>query len=203
MRVRSAGDAALLVETGDLSTTHRFRAALERAALPGVTDIVPGACTVLVAADPDRADMDRLAQRLRDLPLAATEESAPPPLEVPVVYDGEDLDEVAGLVGRSVDEIVARHTGSEHVVAFLGFSPGFGYLSGLDPSLHVPRRPSPRTRVPAGSVGVAGPYSCVYPSATPGGWRLIGRTDLRVWHPGREPPALFQPGRPVRFVAAA
>jgi KipI family sensor histidine kinase inhibitor len=121
---------------------------------------------------------------------------------VPVVYDGEDLQAVARISGISAEEVIARHTGRELVVGWLGFSPGFAYLIGLDPVLHVPRLETPRTSVPAGSVAIAGPYSAVYPAASPGGWRLLGRTGLRVWDVAADPPTPFSPGTRVRFEAA-
>src|ERR1700744_2774068 len=120
--------------------------------------------------------------------------------EIPVRYDGPDLDEVAEHTGLSRDQVIERHAASEYLVGWLGFSPGFGYLTRLDPALHVPRRDSPRTSVPAGSVAIAGPLAAVYPSASPGGWRLLGRTAARLWDADREaPPALAPGGRvPVR-----
>ncbi|MDA0632468.1 allophanate hydrolase subunit 1 [Nonomuraea sp. MCN248] len=121
---------------------------------------------------------------------------------VPVTYDGADLESVAEAAGISVDEVVARHTGRELVVGWLGFAPGFAYLIGLDPVLHMPRLATPRTSVPAGSVAIAGPYSAVYPTASPGGWRLLGRTDARVWDVSAEPPTPFRPGTRVRFEVA-
>lgn len=199
MKVLRAGDAALLVETGDLATAHRLNAALRDAPLPGVVDVVPGEQTVLVVADPS-ADLDGLAARLPRLPLPDDAEGDAEPVEIPVVYDGEDLDEVAGLTGLSREEVVRRHSGGAYTVAYLGFSPGFGYLTGLDPALHVARRESPRTAVPAGSVAIAGPYAAVYPSRSPGGWRLLGRSGLRLWDVTRDPPSLLRPGTRVRFV---
>ncbi|MEV0349162.1 allophanate hydrolase subunit 1 [Nonomuraea sp. NPDC050680] len=121
---------------------------------------------------------------------------------IPVVYDGEDLDSVAELAGMSVDDVIARHTGRELVVGWLGFAPGFAYLIGLDPTLHLPRLATPRTSVPAGSVAIAGPYSAIYPTASPGGWRLLGRTATRIWDVDAEPPSLFRPGTRVRFEPA-
>lgn len=118
------------------------------------------------------------------------------------MYDGPDLDEVAGLWGTDRGGVVRVHTGTEFRVAFCGFSPGFGYLTGLPARLAVPRRDSPRPRVPAGAVGLAGEYSGVYPSPSPGGWQLIGHTELRLFDPDAEPPALLAPGTVVRFVAA-
>ncbi|MFI0355610.1 allophanate hydrolase subunit 1 [Actinomadura sp. 9N407] len=200
MKVRRAGDAALLVETGDLATSHRLNAAIREAAIPGIADIVPGEGTVLVVADPDAGDLDRLAARLPALPLPERAAGLTPPVEIPTVYDGADLDAVADLTGLSRDEVIARHTASTFTVAYLGFSPGFGYLTGLDPVLHVPRMDSPRTAVPTGSVAIAGPYGAVYPSQSPGGWRLLGRSDLTLWDVTRDPPSLLQPGTEVRFV---
>ena len=199
MRVRPAGDHALLVDTGDQATAHRLNTALRASARPGLVEVVPGARTVLVVADPGRVDLARLADEIAGLPLRDVPESTAEPVDVPVTYDGPDLDEVCRLTGRSRREVIDRHTGGTHVVAFLGFSPGFGYIAGLDPALRVPRRDSPRTAVPAGSVAVATEYTAIYPTTTPGGWRIIGHTDLAVWDAERDPPALFQPGTPVRF----
>lgn len=197
MRVRRAGDAALLLET---EAPHRLHAAVRGLARPEVVDVVPGARTLLVTARPG-TDLGRLGTLLEGLPLPDARESGGEPLCVPVVYDGEDLDEVASLTGLRREEVVERHAAGDYVVAYLGFSPGFGYLAGLDEALHVPRRDSPRTAVPVGSVAIAGPYGAVYPSRSPGGWRLIGRTTLRLWDPDRDPPSLLQPGTRVRFEA--
>jgi len=199
VKVRQTGDAALLVETGDLSTAHRLNTALRNAALPGIVDVVPGERTVLVITDAS-ADLDRLAAQLPDLPLPDDTEGNADPVEVPVVYDGADLEEVAQLTGLSPNEVIQRHSAATYTVAYLGFSPGFGYLTGLDPALHVGRRASPRTAVPAGSVAIAGPYAAVYPSRSPGGWRLLGRSELVLWDVTRDPPSLLRPGTRVRFV---
>ncbi|NDU77365.1 5-oxoprolinase subunit PxpB [Actinomadura sp. DSM 109109] len=199
MNVRRVGDTALLVETGDLATAHRMNAALRDAPPPGVVDVVPGERTVLVVAE-GAADLDRLAALIPRLRLPDEVVRDAPPLEIPVVYDGEDLDEVASLTGLSREEVVQRHSAGSYTVAYLGFSPGFGYLSGLDPVLHVARRESPRKAVPAGSVAVAGPYAAVYPSRSPGGWRLLGHSSLPLWDVSRDPPSLLRPGMRVRFV---
>ena len=121
---------------------------------------------------------------------------------MPTTYDGPDLDQVAEAWSMSTEDVVRTHQDTEFVVAFCGFAPGFGYCTGLPGDLAVPRRSSPRSRVEPGSVGLAGEYTAVYPSASPGGWQLIGRTDLRVWDASREPPALFTAGTRVRFVDA-
>jgi KipI family sensor histidine kinase inhibitor len=123
-------------------------------------------------------------------------------VEVPTTYDGQDLHDVARLWDMTRDEVVATHTGTDFVVAFCGFAPGFPYCTGLPERLAVPRLDSPRPKVPAGSVGLAGPFTGVYPSASPGGWRLLGRTELSLWEPDRDPPATLVPGTRVRFVAA-
>ena len=122
-------------------------------------------------------------------------------MEVPTTYDGEDLAWVARQWDMTRDEVVATHTAAELVVAFCGFAPGFPYCTGLPERLAVPRHDSPRTRVPAGSVGLAGAFTGIYPTASPGGWRLVGRTDLRLWEVDREQPATLAPGTRVRFVA--
>lgn len=199
MRVHRAGDAALLIET---DAPHRLHAAVRALARPEVVDVVPGERTLLVTTRPG-TDLAGLGTLLRDLPLPEACEAGGEPLRIPVVYDGADLDEVASLTGLRREEVVERHTGGEYVVAYLGFSPGFGYLTGLDEILHVPRRDAPRTTVPAGSVAIAGAYGAVYPSSSPGGWRLLGRTTLALWDADRDPPSLLQPGTRVRFVAQA
>jgi len=124
-----------------------------------------------------------------------------PVIEIPVAYDGIDLEEVAALTGLPVDEVVRLHCGASYVVAFLGFAPGYGYLVGGDPRLSVPRRDEPRVRVPAGSVAIAGPYSGIYPREGPGGWRVLGTTSVVLFDPTRDPPALLSAGDSVRFVA--
>lgn len=199
MKVLRAGDTALLVETADLVTAHRLNAALRDDPPPGVVDVVPGERTVLVVAG-SAADLDRLAARLPRLPLPQDAESGADPVEIPVTYDGADLDEVAELTGLTRGEVARRHCAATYTVAYLGFSPGFGYLTGLDPALHVGRRASPRTSVPAGSVAIADRYAAVYPSRSPGGWRLLGHSPLRLWDVERDPPSLLRPGTRVRFV---
>lgn len=197
MRVLRAGDAALLIET---EAPHRLHAAVRGLVRPEILDVVPGARTVLVTARPG-TDLTRLGAVLADLTPPETNAGGGEPLRIPVVYDGADLDEVAALTGLRRERVVELHSGGDYVVAYLGFSPGFGYLTGLDEALHVPRRDSPRTAVPAGSVAIAGPYGAVYPSSSPGGWRLLGRTTLRLWDADRDPPSLLQPGTRIRFVA--
>jgi KipI family sensor histidine kinase inhibitor len=201
VNLRPAGERALLVEVGELATVHRLHAALRALELPWVVELVPGYRTLLVVADRRRAGaLDELAAALPDLELPPAEAVAGEPVEILVGYDGEDLPEVASLTGLDVEEVVRRHTAPEYTVAFLGFSPGFPYLVGLDPALEVPRRDTPRTSIPAGSVGLAGGQTGIYPTASPGGWRLIGRTDLVLFDPAREPATLIHAGDRVRFV---
>jgi KipI family sensor histidine kinase inhibitor len=192
---RAAGDAALLVEAGPQAGA--LAAAVRAAGLPGVIDVVTGAVTVLLVTEPGR-DLPALAAAVAGLDVPDQPPSAGE-LVIPVVYDGPDLGEVARLAGLTAEQVTERHAASVFTVGWLGFSPGFGYLTGLDPALHVPRLTTPRTKVPAGSVAVAGPLAAVYPTASPGGWRLIGRTSVRLWDTGREPPAVFSPGLRVTF----
>ncbi|TDD24000.1 5-oxoprolinase subunit B family protein [Nonomuraea diastatica] len=201
--IRRAGEHGLLVETGSLELSHRLDAALRADRPAGVAEIVPGPATVLVVAP--GADQTWLRDRLAAVAAeergkAGAGAAEGPVVTIPVVYDGADLESVAALAGISVDDVVARHSGRELVVGWLGFAPGFAYLTGLDPVLESPRLDTPRTSVPAGSVAIAGPYSAVYPTASPGGWRLLGRTSVRVWDVTADPPSLFRPGMRVRFV---
>jgi KipI family sensor histidine kinase inhibitor len=191
----------MLAEVDDPRLVPVVRAAM--AATPGVIDAVAGAQTVLVVFDPLLADRPRLTAALEAADFAPGDAaSAGRLVDVPVVYDGADLAEVADEIGLSVDDVIALHADAEYTVRFCGFSPGFAYLDGLDPRLHVPRRSSPRTVVPAGSVAVAGEFTGVYPRPSPGGWRLLGRTDADLWDTSRDPPALLAPGTRVRFVPA-
>jgi len=204
VKVRVAGERGLLVEVEDLEMVHRLHAALRELDPPGVVELVPAYRTVLIVADPGQAEaLDDLAARLPGLELPPAEAVAGETVEIPVRYDGEDLPEVAGLTGLEPEEVVRRHTAPEYTVAFLGFSPGFPYLVGLDPALQVPRRDTPRTSIPAGSVGLAGNQTGIYPTATPGGWQLIGRTEVTLFDPARDPPALLAPGTRLRFTVAA
>jgi KipI family sensor histidine kinase inhibitor len=196
--VRSYGDRALLVEVADLAGAAAVRDALARDPLPGQLDLVPAARTVLVVLDRPPADTDvaRL-RRLRPEPVTGADDAAT--VELPVVFDGPDLPDVADRTQRSVADLVATIAGIEFTVAFGGFAPGFAYLAGLPADLHVPRRSTPRTRVPPGAVGLAGEFAGVYPRSSPGGWQLIGHTDAVLFDADRDPPALLPPGTRVRF----
>lgn len=198
MRILPSGDAALLVELPDLPMMLGLYAALAASPPPGVTDVVPAArtLTLLLGPSADPAAVAAAVRATRPGPAGA----GAGVVEIPVVYDGADLHEVAELTGLTPAEVVAAHTGTPWRVAFTGFAPGFGYLEGGDPRLDVPRRATPRVRVPAGAVGLAGCFSGVYPVESPGGWQLIGRTEVVLWDLDRDPPALLRPGISVLFV---
>ena len=200
MRILTASDHALLVEVDDLD--EALRRHLAWSDVPGVVELVPAARTVLVRYDPARTSAAALSARLRSWPAPERAAIAQGEVRIPVRYDGEDLPAVAELLGVSVDELAARHRAARWRVAFSGFAPGFGYLVGSDPLFDVPRRATPRARVPTGSVGLAGSFTGVYPRESPGGWQLIGRTDAVVWDADRDPPALLAPGTGVRFILA-
>jgi KipI family sensor histidine kinase inhibitor len=194
------GDAALLVEVANLDAVLALAAAVRAAEWPHVVDVVPGARTVVVAVEPG-TDLAALRRAVVELRVDAVATLDGPVVEIPVVYEGPDLAEVAELTGLDADEVVAAHTGTPWRVGFGGFAPGFAYLTGGDPRLRVARRSEPRTSVPAGAVGLAGEFSGVYPRSSPGGWQLIGRTDAVLWDPDRTPPALLSAGAQVQFVA--
>lgn len=202
MRVLPAHPNTVLVELDDLAQTLGLMASLQAEPVTGIDEIIPGARTLLISFDPLTLTRAGLEAELARRPLDLSESRACERVEIPVHYDGEDLAEVAELLKLSPEEVVRRHTGSDWFVAFTGFAPGFAYLSGGDPSLTVPRRKSPRTRIPPGAVALAGGFSGVYPKASPGGWQLLGQTFTPMWDLGRDPPALLQPGQRVRFVDA-
>ncbi|MER5771437.1 5-oxoprolinase subunit PxpB [Streptomyces sp. NPDC001985] len=201
MRALPVGDRALLIELADGETAGALHAELlrRRAAgtLPAVREMVPAARTVLLDGLDHPSGFAREVLEWRIPPLR---ERAAEVIEVPVRYDGPDLAEVAALWGVSEEEVVAIHSAVEFRVAFCGFAPGFGYLTGLPQRYAVPRRATPRTSVPSGSLGLAGAYTGVYPRSSPGGWQLIGTTELELWEPARKPAALLSPGVRVRFV---
>lgn len=201
MNVRYFGDAALLVETEDATAAQALRAELLAEAIPGLRELVPGCRSLLVQADPLAADLEALAQRLRSQEPSKLGLPAPRLHEFTLSYDGEDLTFLARDKKLEVQEVVRRHSATLYTVAFLGFAPGFPYLTGLDPALHTPRRASPRLRVSAGSVAIAGEFCGIYPQATPAGWHILGHTDVALFDPDRDRPALLAPGDQVRFRA--
>ncbi|HVV12732.1 allophanate hydrolase subunit 1 [Amycolatopsis sp.] len=197
MRLLRCADSGLLVELDELNEVLTLHAALTAELPKGVTELVPASRSLLLRLDPEHADIEQIEGLIRGLPGRVPAEQEL--VSVPVVYDGEDLHDVARLTGLTEFEIVDAHTSTEWTVSYAGFAPGFGYLSGGSPLLNVPRRHVARTRVPAGSVGLSGTFSGIYPRDTPGGWQLIGHTELDIWRTDRNPPALLRPGVRVRF----
>lgn len=195
MKLHCAGRHGLLVELDSQQQVRALYAELRRRAPAGLREIVPAARTVLLVG----SGLETLATALPNWPLGRVATDTGPQVEIPVCYDGPDLDEVANLSGLPRDEVIRLHSSTEFSVAFCGFVPGFAYLTGLPPALQVPRRKSPRTRVDAGSVAIAGEFTGVYPRVSPGGWQLIGHTTTSVWDSRRQPPALLAPGTRVRF----
>ena len=199
MRVRSFGDRALLLECGGPAEVRAAYAEALRRRETGeltCTDVVPAARTLLLDG---LDDPSAVTGSLDDWPETPPDDAEGELVELPVTYDGPDLESVARLCDLDVDEVVRRHRDSEFVVAFCGFAPGFAYLTGLPEELEVPRLEEPRSKVPAGSVGLAGTFTGVYPRSSPGGWQLIARTDAQLWDVDRDPPALLAPGTRVRF----
>lgn len=200
--IRPFGEGALLVETGSAGRAQALAASLRSEPIVGVLATVPGLASLLVELDPLETAggvPESIAARLESV---ADAHPAGRLHLIPVAYggvDGPDLDEVAALTGLAVREVVERHSGSELTVLFCGFAPGFAYLGDLPLDLRVERLATPRTRTPAGSVGIAGTMSGIYPADLPGGWRVIGRTDVTLFDPRLDPPALLLPGDRVRF----
>lgn len=213
--IRAAGDRALLITPQRREVVAALVTALRDRPVPGVQDLLPAAETVLLTLDSPR-DAEAVRRVLTTLLVALHAEQSPgvsrgtlpdlafgaEPVSIPVRYDGADLDDVARALELTTAEVVAAHTGTVWRCAFVGFAPGFGYLESPDGRLSVLRRAQARTSIPAGAVALAGGYSAVYPRSTPGGWQLIGTTDLRMWDAERDPPALIRAGVTVRFLDA-
>ena len=214
-QILGIGDAALLVKLGTdpdprlTERAHRLADAIDaaRTETPAIGSPVPAHASVLVPFDPlgaAAADVRRVVDRLLAAPPRSADAARDEPaIEIPVRYgaaDGPDLEPVAAAIGMSAADVVELHAGATFRVLFLGFAPGFAYLGGLPPALRTARRSTPRERVPAGSVAIAGDHSAVYPLSMPGGWNLIGRTDASLFDPRRDPPTPLAPGRIVRFV---
>jgi KipI family sensor histidine kinase inhibitor len=208
--LRPAGGSALLATFDTLQDTIAFRAGLPDRP-PGVTEVVSGARTLLFRYDRTRTDAARLRADLAGVTpttadttagagTADADADADAPVEIPVTYDGDDLAAVADLADMTPADLVAWHTGQIWTSAFCGFAPGFSYLTGTAPSLDLPRRSTSRTAVPSGAVALAGEFSAVYPRTSPGGWQLIGRTDVPMWSLDRDPPALAPAGTRIHFV---
>lgn len=199
MNIRPMGDGALLVETRDSVEAQKLRLVLAAESIPGLRQLVPGFDSLLIEADPLRTDLDALARRLPELARVPQALPATRTHEIAVRYGGEDLAAVAAELSLPVEEVVRRHSAASYTVAFLGFAPGFAYLTGLDPRLRASRLATPRTQTPAGAVAMAGEFSGIYPRETPGGWRVLGITAVKLFDAGRPSPALLSPGDQVRF----
>ena len=211
VRYRAVGDSALLVEFAPViapEVNRRVRAllaALDAEPPPGLLDLVPAYRALLICYDPVVLGHAALLERLRALePALGLAVPASRIVTVPVAYGGDygpDLPDVAAHTGLSPDEVIARHAAGEYTVYFLGFTPGFPYLGGLDPALATPRLSQPRTAVPAGAVGIGGAQTGIYSLPAPGGWRLLGRTPVRLYDPAAEQPFLLCAGDELRFRA--
>ncbi len=195
-QVRAMGDRGLLVEAGPNAVA--LAEAVRRQHIAGVIEAIPAATTVLVRHD-STVDRNALTRLLTTLEPVETDQVQHSIVVIEVHYDGADLSDVAELTALSIDEVIARHSAPTYEVAFCGFAPGFAYLRGLDPALAVPRLSTPRTRVPARSVAIADSWSAVYPRESPGGWSLIGRTEVALFDVLRAEPALLTPGTRVQF----
>jgi KipI family sensor histidine kinase inhibitor len=218
LQVEALGDRALVailgkgIDPGVNDQVHKLASLLRERKLPGVHDLVPAYATVTVHYDPAAwsegkvPPYEGLRREIIRLWKSAGSATCPPPrqVEIPVCYGGAlgpDLAEVASLCAMSEAEVIARHTAPSYRIYMIGFSPGFAYLGGLDAAIAAPRRSTPRLKVPAGSVGIAGMQTGIYPVATPGGWQIIGRTPKRLFLPAQESPCLLSPGDSLRFVS--
>ncbi|MBI2853962.1 MAG: 5-oxoprolinase subunit PxpB [Chloroflexi bacterium] len=208
----AGGDSAIFVEFGNTVSlelnqrVHNLKLAIQRQRVPGIIETVPAYCSLLVYFDPLQIHPDKLRQTLRrlvDQPQESTI-SRPRLIEIPTAYGGDfgpDIEFIAKHNGLSVDEVIKIHTGTHYPIYMIGFMPGFPYLGGMSPSIAAPRLETPRSKIPAGSVGIAGTQTGIYPVESPGGWRLIGRTPFRIFDPSREPPSVFQAGDYLKFVS--
>jgi KipI family sensor histidine kinase inhibitor len=199
LAVRPVGDHAFLVEVAENRTVHLLAAAARDRYGDEVEEVVPGEETLLLCWRGRPPALADLADALCQLDLAPARDQPLPTITIPVRYDGPDLEAVAATAGVDVDRVVELHSQPEYLVAFMGFAPGFAYLTGGSPTLELPRRDDPRPQVPAGSVAIASTYTAVYPTRAPGGWHLLGHTDAVLFDPERDPPALLEAGMRVVF----
>lgn len=198
-RYLPVGEAALLVELADLGPALTLLDLLLAHPIPGTEELIPAARSVLIRFNPFETSADDVRTHVAGLDLSQSTDRAGREVEISVSYTGPDLAELAELLGWTTEELIRHHQATDYKVAFCGFAPGFAYLSGSDPELIAPRRASPRKRIPAGSVALAGAFCGVYPTDSPGGWQLIGTTPLQMWDLARERPALLAPGDRVHF----
>ena len=207
VRISPLGDTALLAELGSrLDTALNTRAIALAAALRkrrDVRQVVAGYTGVTVHFDPEQATVESLGAAIKRLAGKHPKMEVPGRLHrIPVIYDGEDLDEAATALGVTRDELIAKHVRPIYRVFLVGFVPGWAYLGPLPEDMYLPRRKTPRMQVPPGSVAIAGRQTGIYPLPTPGGWHLIGRTSVRLFLPDSDPPCLFRAGDRVKFFAA-
>lgn len=210
LAAHSLGDSALTIVFGAekspelLKRIHAAAFAVSAAAIPAVEDVVTAYLSIGVFYDPLKTSYDEVASKVLEIcergSIAASGPETLRTHEIPVAYDGPDLEDVATSLGLSTEDVIARHLARTYSVDLIGFVPGWAYLSELDPTLHLARRVQPRPRVPAGSVAIAGNQTGVYPLVTPGGWHIIGHTDSVMFDPARDPPAVLRPGDQVRFI---
>jgi inhibitor of KinA len=207
--IKPAGDSTILISFGEVideginDRVHAIASAIENASPEWLVEVVPAYSSLLVFYDPIEAGYGEVGEAVKAFLNAETEAFKGRLVEVPVVYGGEygpDIEFVARYNGLTVDEVIEIHSKPVYRVYFLGFLPGFAYLGRMDERIAAPRLEKPRLKVPAGSVGIAGKQTGIYPLESPGGWRLIGRTPLKLFDPAREPPTLLQPGDEVKFV---
>lgn len=206
-----AGEGAVVVEFGRQispeihARVHALAKVLESSRAAGIVELVPTFRSLLVVYDPLALSYGKAVRLVKNYLRRANTHVAVPRriIEIPVCYGGafgEDLPQVAKMTGLQEREVVRRHTQGNYLIYMMGFLPGFAYLGGLDPTIAVPRLPNPRKRIPAGAVGIGGEQTGIYPSASPGGWRLIGQTPVKPYDPNRNPPFLYQAGMGIRFV---
>ncbi len=210
VRYRLSGDSAVTVEFGSVicpeihQKIRAFQLALEQAGIEGITETVPAYCSLLVCYRPEKIRFAELKQRLEEVLAAADSLPLPPPLavEIPVLYGGEmgpDLGYVAESHGLTEEEVIQIHSSQDYLIYMLGFVAGFPYLGGMDQRIATPRLETPRLRIEGGSVGIAGEQTGIYPVASPGGWRLIGRTPVKLYDAARRQPVLLEAGQYIRF----
>ena len=211
VRYLAAGDSSVSVEFGNEISPEinrqirAFKIAVEKSGIPGIVETVPTFRSLMVTYDPSEISFEQLKKELSGISVeeSAGQETSHHVVEIPVCYGGsygEDLKDVAAHAGLTEEEVIRLHSSVDYNIYMLGFLPGFPYLGGLDPKLFTPRLDNPRTKIPEGSVGIGGEQTGIYPLESPGGWRLIGRTPLKLYDPDREQPFLYQAGDYIRFV---